>query len=398
MMLWQHANGMRDRASRMLTCMMQRSYANACTSSEARRELDADIRADPTFLYNLGIRSPNVDVLAKRIEVDPDDLDAFLYNLRGQYCNPRRETRDHWYKDLLQECPGKGVRAGSPPPPSPILSKVPGVSADVFPNERSKGSRPMDARRIGLLFSREPIGDFKSLLQRLDLKSPRRSTVPLLAYWLDYTHTFASFCNALGLLLAEKDQAWLSFEFKVRPPAGRGKVSCTDLMVWSSAWAVAIEAKHKEPAYEVVQEWLGWPRKPNRVNVLGGWLKLIENATGTTLSIDDVVDLPCQLIHRTASVCSLPGKRHLVLYHCFDPSPQMEKYYRSRLESFARRIAAPKKIEFVFLSTTFHQTERYTKLVADWQKRRHPDVTASVRKIILDGEVGTFTDANPRRF
>src|SRR5687768_200234 len=87
-----------------------------------------------------------------------------------------------------------------------------------------------------------------------DLKSPHRSTVPLLAAWRDPRAALLQ----LGELLDEPFASTASFCFEHTEPVtgGRGKASCTDLMITTKTQAVAIEAKYKEPAYATVQKWL----------------------------------------------------------------------------------------------------------------------------------------------
>src|SRR5262245_64291032 len=100
-----------------------------------------------------------------------------------------------------------------------------------------------------------------------DLNSPRRSTVPLLAYWHDRTSRFGRLLHQLGLETSTPPK--FSFEHPVGVAAGRGKSSFTDLMIIAPSIVIAIEAKYTEPMYETVQVWMGQPPEQNRCAVLG---------------------------------------------------------------------------------------------------------------------------------
>ena len=113
----------------------------------------------------------------------------------------------------------------------------------------------------------------------------------------------------------------LSFEYRVPVAKGVGKPSCTDLMLLSADCAAAIEAKFTEPRYETVGDWLGPDPSANRIAVLEGWLDLVGSVANCALSVDDVRDLPYQLIHRAASACTLNRPRHLLAYLVFGTCP-----------------------------------------------------------------------------
>ena len=91
--------------------------------------------------------------------------------------------------------------------------------------------------------------------QPFDLKSPYRSTVPLLAYWSDAAARLRAFGDAIRVRIP--GDATLTFEFTVSPSMGNGKASHTDLMVQCPLAAIAIEAKYTEGPYPTVADWLG---------------------------------------------------------------------------------------------------------------------------------------------
>lgn len=242
-----------------------------------------------------------------------------------------------------------------------------------------------------LKFGNERVDTFASLIERLDLKSPYRSTVPLLAYWNHPATAFPSFCAATGVPKHDDGEVSFSFEFNVPPVAGRGRPSCTDIMIRDRFLAIAVEGKYKEPPYETTRVWIRSPVEPNRKLVLNGWLRLINNATDASLEIAQLLDFPYQLIHRTASACSQLVERPTVVYHCFDPSDELSEYYRRILQAFGRIINAPDRIAFFFYATTMKKNDAYRSLELRWDNGER-DLAAEVRKLLINAQIATFCD------
>ncbi|MDE0522418.1 MAG: hypothetical protein OXH79_10735 [Boseongicola sp.] len=129
--------------------------------------------------------------------------------------------------------------------------------------------------------------------------SPTRSTIALLEHWRSTEQRVRELARALGLPVPRRVQ--LDFEHMVHPPKGRGKPSCTDLMVISPDFVVAIEAKWTEPRYPVVEDWLDGTE--NRKQVLQGWCDLLELRAESRVATGDLHGLPYQMVHRAASAC-----------------------------------------------------------------------------------------------
>src|SRR5262245_40655698 len=128
----------------------------------------------------------------------------------------------------------------------------------------------MNEMRLCLSVRGIPVADWRALVDALhetDLDSPRRSTVPLVAYWHDPHARFTQLLNQLRLQAPAS--VTFSFEHPVGVAAGHGKPSYTDLMILAPQIVIAIEAKYTEPAYKTVKTWLREPRDQNRCNVLG---------------------------------------------------------------------------------------------------------------------------------
>jgi hypothetical protein len=162
------------------------------------------------------------------------------------------------------------------------------------------------------------VADFEQLVKLLPpdaVASPLRSTVPLVDFWRTPESRLAQLSATIGVALRPPIE--LCFEYPVPVQRGRGKASFTDLMIIANSAAVAIEAKFTEPRSETVRTWLRDPPQVNRTEVLKGWLDLIRDASGTSLRVADVMGLPYQLVHRTASVCFVAGHVRAVVYQVF---------------------------------------------------------------------------------
>src|SRR5687768_8328858 len=137
------------------------------------------------------------------------------------------------------------------------------LQASIWKGDKVKVERVVSRREAADLQSSavrifrlgKPLGGpdwFASLVEasKSDLKSPDRSTVPLLAAWRDFSRSLDELSQALNRSLAEPAQ--LSFEHAVSVAEGKGKSSFTDLMITTAVEAVALEAKYREPEYATV--------------------------------------------------------------------------------------------------------------------------------------------------
>lgn len=204
-----------------------------------------------------------------------------------------------------------------------------------------------------LQFARFDCSDYAALLRGLPAEAvatPTRSSVPLVDYWRDPEKRLREVGEAIGIVLANATA--LVFEHATPVPTGygRGKASFTDLMITTPDAAVAIEAKFKEPPYENVQTWLRTPVEENRKQVLGGWIELIRRATASPLELEELLDLPYQLIHRTASVCHVARPKRAVVYQLF--GAESPDYYVSALTAFRKALGATPDLTLAVLATT----------------------------------------------
>jgi hypothetical protein len=233
-----------------------------------------------------------------------------------------------------------------------------------------------------LFYGQDQKRDFRELIQAYgawELQSPARSTVFLLAYW-NRDVALQEFGDRIGHEF--RGLVKLFFEHPVSVKAGKGKPSFTDLFILSDECSIAIEAKHSEPPYPIVSEWLNLdkqgnssdsmaaseiPAPTNRLAVLQGWLDAINEKLKSTLDVEGVRGLTYQLLHRTASACEGEGVFKAVVYQCFDPTAEHRKYYRRELKALRDLIGLNAPIRFIYLECRSTRTGDYQDLLVEWQ-------------------------------
>jgi hypothetical protein len=231
--------------------------------------------------------------------------------------------------------------------------------------------------------------DWQSLIESLndaDLDSPRRSTVPLLAYWQDPIGRLDRLRNQLGF--PNTDPVKFSFEHAVDVVRGRGKPSYTDLMILAPSIAIAIEGKFTEPPYEEVGLWLREPPEENRRHVLDGWLDLLGSATGVQLKVDSILELPYQLIHRAASACKQNAIHMAVIYQIF--SPENHDYYVENLKKL-RKLLPGDALKLAVLDTPATPSDSYDSLMKFWDGGKR-EMAQEVRAVLLGGHTFSFPE------
>ena len=249
----------------------------------------------------------------------------------------------------------------------------------------------MSEPQFHLSIRQAPVPDWRALvgsLHETDLESPRRSTVPLVAYWQDPLARLAHLLDQL--CLQAPAPVTFSFEHPVGVAAGHGKPSYTDLMILAGDVVIAIEAKYTEPAYETVGRWLHEPRDQNRCDVLDGWLGMINQATEAALTIDRVLHLPYQLVHRGASACFSVSNTRAVLYQVFDAAHR--ERYLAELRKLRELVPAASLKLGVLLSPVV-ASRVYAELLARWDCGER-SMAHAVRSALLAGDMLTFGESS----
>jgi hypothetical protein len=208
---------------------------------------------------------------------------------------------------------------------------------------------PTEADRFQDLLQVVPDAEFQKLT---------RSTIPLLAYWSKADHVRV-LCRVLGFT---DNPTTATFEYSVparcRECGSKGKASFTDVMLkWSAApgakpdSVAAIEVKHTEDIYSTVGRWLGPERSTNRRAVLRHWWHLIWDGTGKIPDQPYLDTVVYQMVHRTASACSLEArKRTVVLHLIFSHDQKKIRKYETEVKRLATAVGAREGLEFWVIS------------------------------------------------
>lgn len=247
---------------------------------------------------------------------------------------------------------------------------------------------------MGLYYGRPGDNTFETLMAQMpdqEFGNLTRSTIPLLSWWQDVADNWKTLAP-LGLgAYADGD---LCLEYPV-PSLGRAKASFTDAMFIAPSASAAFEAKSTEPRYETVAEWLA-KGGDNRQRVLQHWLDFIQPWAGE-IDQERVSQCVYQMVHRTASVCSLAqGKTRHVVYQYFaiEGAPPSRFDYRQDLADLAQALSAGEHLRFWLLTVPTKRTERWE--VVTQQVKNAEDMSERaelVRAAILGGALFEFGQA-----
>jgi len=217
------------------------------------------------------------------------------------------------------------------------------------------------------------------------LASPRRSVVPLVDFCRYPDQALKSISGVTGIHIGAT--ANLCFEYAVSVQQGRGKPSYTDLVILTPETAIVIEAKYTEPQYETVLSWLRDPREPNRMAVLEGWLKLINRVAGRMVVVDDILDLPYQLVHRCASACHSELQQRAIIYLIFGKT--VPEHYREHAKRLDVILSAPGTIPIFVLSCPVTALPQYHRVVQLWDAGQRK-LSDAVRQTLAEGPAFKF--------
>ena len=268
---------------------------------------------------------------------------------------------------------------------------------------------------VALNYACKPINNFADLLSEYpdsQFNSPRRSTVPLLAYWKNAAARCVDLFGRLGLEYPASVDLTYEHEVPVdETNKAKGKPSCTDLMICCDGVIIAIEGKYREPKYETVGAWLakgdrsddsgtearpplGHDQPTNRQLVLEGWLGMINRATGSDISQKDVSEITYQTIHRTASACHpyvrQSNIRRFMLYQCFVDEGVDQKYLPDL--SALQKLAPSTSLRLGCLSFPTERLAAFKKLETKWDDARERQLSADVKGGLLRGDLFAFAE------
>lgn len=246
---------------------------------------------------------------------------------------------------------------------------------------------------VVLKFGNKEAADFEELVDSFPsaaFGSPRRSTVPLLDFMRSPQDRLRELAHTTGLDLSPP--AELSFEYAVPVRKGRGKASFTDLHILTTELSVAVEAKYTEPMYEDVRTWLRNPPKDNRRLVLEGWLELITQTTGCGLPQRVLLDLPYQLLHRTASACFSARAGQAVIYLVF--GKDSAKCYEKPIRALAELLGSDTRMQFHLVECGIDKRSSFGELEKRW-KQKDEGIGDAVRTALKNSTLFSFDGLNP---
>ena len=223
--------------------------------------------------------------------------------------------------------------------------------------------------RIDWAFKRRALAGHDALVDSYpdkEFNSPWRSTIPLVEFWRSPEKRVRELSHSLGLVVPTSVR--LGFEHTVSPPRGRGKASHTDVMVASSQFVLAIEAKWTEPRYEVVGDWLG--DSTNRAEVLRGWCDLLQQRTTDRVDANDLATLPYQMVHRAASACDEAGPESncWLVYMVFNAEGNSLRDCRADLRGLRQALGPGSSLGIALAECSVDQSNVLLDLQGCWSK------------------------------
>lgn len=248
--------------------------------------------------------------------------------------------------------------------------------------------------KIHLKYQNNSVANFTELINKYnpsEIDSPRRSTVHLLVFWKDTQKRIEQLFFDLNL--NKPNNVTACFEYRTPIQKGSGKPSYTDLMLIADDQVMAVEAKYTEPEYEKVKEWLGNPSSPNRQDVLSGWVELIQKTIGMDINEHFIMDMPYQMIHRTASACYPKASNRAVVYQYFGNDRNMEGYYKNELTKMSKVLGEPDILKLCLLIRPLIKKDKYIELEQRWNKNERK-LSMEVKEGILNDDFLDFGTTN----
>lgn len=187
------------------------------------------------------------------------------------------------------------------------------------------------------------------------------STIPMLSMMAHKRRLFHSILKETSF--SPKDYtAYL--EYTVVPKHGRGKASCTDVMLVNGDKSLAIESKWRENMYDTVAKWKE-KKGDNADKVLESWLRLLQKHADKPLKNTTKNHIIYQMLHRAASAAEA-GREPAVAYFCFKMKSVSQgagtNEVVQRLTDLWSLLGTPNTFSFYVAEIEIKGTEVYEKL------------------------------------
>lgn len=219
--------------------------------------------------------------------------------------------------------------------------------------------------------------DLVNLFPEKEFDSPYRSTICLISMFEN--NMASSFVKSFG------DITRIVYEYEVDVVQGKGKPSCSDLLIETPSCSYIIEAKRTEGKYDSVKTWLG--NSQNRIMVLKGWLSLINSKIGTSIVTEDVLRIPYQMIHRVASACSLNASNVKTVYLGFDLTEKMCDYYLKNI--LMLRTLTHNYLDIELIRISINKSNIQASFETKWDSGER-ELGSQVRVNLIEGKLMRF--------
>jgi len=209
------------------------------------------------------------------------------------------------------------------------------------------------------------LADIITAFSKSEFESHTRSTVPFLQFWRSPGERIKELTSHLKINASES--AVFDFEHKVPVKKGRGKASHTDLKVISDNFSLTIEAKYLEDRYDTCSRWLKDTKTPeNKKMVLEGWIDMLNEAASRKISLNDVLELPYQMIHRAASACHNSKNKQVLIYQLFDANDKKRNIYIDDLKRLSELMGKDSKLIIYYVDCLIEKTILWQNLSNKW--------------------------------
>lgn len=255
----------------------------------------------------------------------------------------------------------------------------------------------------------ESVDDLLSCFKGKALRSPTRSTVPLLDMALNLPSQLLSIVAECG---AEPNSDF-RFEYEVLSGSETARPSQTDLMVLGGSSAVAVEAKWTESAYESVVTRLKRRTKDRKDDQserakaldrvrqeaeVGAWLARLQPLTSEPLTTLSMADVVYQMIHRAASALAT-GLAPSLLYLHFDDAEIRQgataEEYKADLGRLYGKLGRPRGFVFYVATQPIERTPAFRAI--EGLSKTHSSTCTAVREALKAGPLFRYGSAQVER-
>jgi hypothetical protein len=254
------------------------------------------------------------------------------------------------------------------------------------PVPRSVGGRGGEAWPFGRAhFDRQPIVNLLDLFRRYpatEFESLFRPTVPLLAFATAGSALLRDVLQTCGF----SDQASLHFGYRVEPVAGRALAAETDLMVREGPSWLAIGAGWMEPPTESVGDWLSQSQTNNRLQVLDGWLKLLQPQAKRIVRPADVKSVSYRAVQQAASACLRGGRPQLACLHFGSAGHATTAEWLEDLDRLHAALGRPSAFPFHLIQVEIAPASAFERIAG----LSSVEVPQAIKQGLVDGSLFGF--------